>query len=98
MVGVREADERGPARVLAAALVPVLERHLERDLDRGRARVRVEHAAQARRSEIDQARGQLGAARMCQPEHGRVSDPLELAAHGLVDEGVAMAMDVAPQG
>ena len=44
VVGVAQADERGAARVLAAALVPVLERHLERDLDRGRARVGVEDA------------------------------------------------------
>ena len=62
VVGVLEADERAPAHVLAAALLPVLERHLQRDLDRGRAGVRVEDPVQPRRGELDQARGQLGGA------------------------------------
>ena len=48
---------------------------------------------------IDRAvRDQLGGARVCQPEHRRMCDALELVAHRLVDEGVTMAMDVAPQG
>ena len=50
VVGVAQGDERGAPRRAAAALVPVLERHLQRDLGRGRARVRVEDAAQARRA------------------------------------------------
>jgi hypothetical protein len=44
VVGVAERHELGPLRVLATALLPELERHLQRDLGRGRPRVRVEDA------------------------------------------------------
>ena len=95
VVGAGEGDELGP--LLAAALAPVLERHLERDLDRGRARLGVEDAVEARRRDLDQPAGELGGARMGEPEHRRVRDPPELVAHGGVDRRVAVAVDVAPQ-
>ena len=57
MVGVLEADEAGALRL--APLRPPLEGHLQRDLDRGRAAVGVEHARQPRRRERDQPLGQL---------------------------------------
>ena len=60
--------------VLAAALLPVLEGHLQRDLDRGRAGVRVEDAGQPGRRDLDQAAGQLGGAGMGEAEHRRVRD------------------------
>ena len=97
VVGVAQVDERGAAHVLAAALLPVLEGHLQRDLGRRRARVRVEDAAQPRRRDLDQARGQLGGARVGEPEHRRVGDLVELVAHRAVDERVAVAVDVAPE-
>ena len=56
VVGLAELDEGGAAGVLAAALGLVLEGHLQRDLDRGRAGVRVEDAGEAGRGDLDQAR------------------------------------------
>ena len=79
------------------AVLPVLEGHLQRDLDRGRAGVRVEDPVEARRRQLDQARRQLGRAGVGEAEHGGVGDSLELVANGLVDQRVAMAVDVAPQ-
>jgi len=83
--------------VLPSELLPVLERHLERDLGRARARVRVKHAAQAGGRELYQARRQLGRAPMGEAEHGRVRNPVELFPYRLVDQGMTMAVDVAPQ-
>jgi hypothetical protein len=97
VVGVAEADELGPPHVLPASLPPVLEGDLQRDLGGRRAGVRVEDPGQARRRDLDQAGGQLRGARMRESEQGGMSDPLELVAHRPVDEGVAMAMHVAPQ-
>ena len=97
VVRVAKRDERGPPRVLAAALLPVLERHLQRDLGGRRARVGVEDAVQSGRRQINQPRGQLGGTPVRQSEHRRVCDPLELVVHGLVDQRVAVPMDVAPQ-
>ncbi len=64
VVGLLEADERGLPDVLAAAMLPVLERHLERDLNRRRPGVRVEDPAQPRRGDLHEARRQLGGARV----------------------------------
>jgi len=83
--------------VLAAPLLLVLEGDLQRDLRRGRARVRVEDAGEARRSDLDQPRRQLRGPGVGEAEHRRVSDLVELLAHGRVDRGVAMAVDVAPE-
>ena len=81
VVGLAQVDEGGAAGVLAAALVLVLEGHLQRDLGRGRAGVRVEDAGEAGRGDLDQARGQLGGAGVGEAEHGRVGDAVELLAH-----------------
>ena len=97
VVGLAEADEGGAAGVLAAALLLVLEGHLQGDLGRGRAGVGVEDAREARRGDLDQARGQLGGAGVGEAEHGRVGDAVELLADGRVDRRVAMAVDVAPE-
>src|SRR6187551_172834 len=53
VVGVAQMDEGGPPRVLAAALLLELEGHLERDLGRGRTRLRVEDAREPRRPQLD---------------------------------------------
>ena len=97
MVGVAQADEGGAPPVLTSALLPVLKGHLQGDLGRARARVRVEDAIQPGRGEVDQARRQLGRAAMGEAEHRRVGNPVELLAHRLVDQGMTMAVDVAPQ-
>ena len=68
------------AGVLAALLLPVLERHLQRDLDRGRAGVGVEDAGQAGRARLDEPRRELGRRRVREPEHRRVRDAVELVA------------------
>ena len=85
VVGVLEAHEARARRLRLRRLLPVLERHLERDLDRGRAAVGVEHAASAARRARARARGdrdeplrQLLGARMGEAEHRRVRDPVEL--------------------
>ncbi len=97
VVGVAQVHERGPPRVLPTALLLELEGHLQRDLGRGRARLRVEDAREPRRRELDQLRRQLGGARVGEAEHGRVGDAVELFAQRRVDAGVAMPVDVAPQ-
>jgi hypothetical protein len=97
VVGALEADERGLPDVLSAAVPPVLERHLQRDLHRGRARVRVEDPVQPRRGDPDKPPRELGGAAVGEPQHRRVRDVVELLADRLVDRGVAMAVDVAPQ-
>ena len=86
VIGVAKRDEAGAAGVLAAALPPVLEGHLERDLGRAGARVRIEDPAEAGRGELDQPGGQLRGALVGQPQHGRMRDPVELLVHGAVDQ------------
>ena len=97
VVGLAEADEGGAPGVLAAALLLVLEGHLQGDLGRGRAGVGVEDARRPGRGDRDQARRQLGGAGVGEAEHGRVGDAVELLADGRVDRRVAVAVDVAPE-
>ncbi len=97
VVGVAQVNEGGAPCVLAAALLLELEGHLQRDLGRGRAGLRVEDAREARRRQLDQPRRQLGGAGVGEAEHRRVGDPVQLLAQSLVDPAVAMAVHVAPQ-
>jgi hypothetical protein len=98
VVRILETDERGLPHVLPAAVLLVLERHLERDLDGSRSGVRVEDAVETVGSDLDQPPGQLGRAGVREPEHRRVGNPVELLPQRLVDRRMAMAVDVAPQG
>ncbi len=59
VVGVAQVDEGGAAGVLATALLLVLEGHLQGDLDRGRAGLRIEDARESGRREVDEAGRQL---------------------------------------
>ena len=82
-----------------AALVPVLEGHLQRDLARRSSRCRSRRRGSARRgASVDEPLGQLDrAGGWREAEHRRVGDPVELVAHRGVDARVAVAVDVAPQ-
>ena len=81
----------------AAALPPVLERDLERDLDRGRAGVAVEDARQAGRRDLDQPLGELDRRLVGEAEQRRVGDAIELRADGVVELAAAMAVHVDPE-
>ena len=95
VVGVAQADVRLTLRL--SLLLEVLEGHLERDLSRGRSRVRIEHTVEAGRRDLHEALGQLGGERMGEAQHRGVGDAIELVADRLVDTGMAMPVDVAPE-
>ena len=97
VVALAEPDERGPAGVLPALLAPELERHLQRDLGRGRAGVGVEDPVQALGGDRGQPGGQLGRGSVGEAQHRRVRDTVELVADRAVDRRVAVAVDVAPE-
>ena len=97
VVCVLQADERGLPHVLAASVLPVLERHLEGDLDGCRSRVRVEDPVQPGGSDLDEAGGELRRAGVGEAQHGGVGDTVQLLAHRLIDRGMAMPVDVAPK-
>jgi len=78
-------------------LPPVLERHLQGDLDGGGAVVGVEDACQAGRAASTRRRAQLDGGHVGQAQQGAVSDGVELLAKGVIEFGNAMAMDVTPQ-
>ena len=95
VVGVAQGHVGAPLGL--ALLRPELERHLERDLRRGRPGVRIEDALETRRRDLNQALGQLSGERVSQAEHGGVGDPVELIADRLVDTRVPVPVDVAPE-
>ena len=104
VVGVLEAHELGSRGLRLRGLLPVLERHLEGDLDGGRPAVGVEHPAQrpgapvARtRRDRDQPPRQLLGARVGEAEHRGVGDAVQLLADRGVDVRVPVTVDVAPQ-
>ena len=100
VVGVLEAHEaraRGPR---VGGLLPVLERHLERDLDRRRAAVGVEDAASSagRRRASHQAPGQLlGAAGATSPSIVVCATRSSCSRTAASMPRMAVAVDVAPQ-
>jgi hypothetical protein len=95
VVGVLEADEACP--IWPPALRPELKRHLECDLDGGRPALGVEHPSQIARRHGRKLASQLDCWLVCQTEHCRVGDAIELGAYGGVDRGVTVTVHVAPQ-
>ena len=96
MIGVAEAKEsalRG-----ATTLLPVLERLLECDLDRGRSVVRVEDTSEPARRDLDQRGRESDARFVAEPEKCRVRDALELVAKCTVESRMAMPVYCAPAG
>ncbi len=98
VIGVFEGDEAVAGRLGIGLLAPVLEGHLERDLDGGGAVVGEEDAGEAGWGEVREAAGQFDGGGVGDSEERDVGHLVELAADGLVDAGVAMAVDVAPEG
>ena len=103
VVRLGERDEPGLARL--AALAPMLERHFQSHLDRGRAAVGIEDLGQSgfvRRQAVsrrapDQFRRQLDRRRRREAEERRVRDVLELQLDRAVDLAPVMPVDVHPQ-
>ena len=95
VVGVAQRDEAGALGL--AALLPVLERHLQRDLGGGGAAVGVEAAGEPGRRERGEALGELDGGGVGEPEHRGVRHAVELVADGGVDRGMAVPVDRAPQ-
>ena len=84
--------------MLAAAVLPVLERHLEGHLDGRGAGVRVEDAREAGGRDLGEPGGQLGGPGVGEAQHRGVGDPVELLADRCVDVRMPVPVDVAPQG
>src|SRR5207248_2714132 len=101
VIRLAQGDELRLLRL--AAQTPVLEGDLERYLDGRRSRVRVEDFVEERlslesRRALHELRGQLDGGRRAEPEQRRVPDVLELQLDGPVDLGLAVPVDVHPQG
>jgi hypothetical protein len=95
VVRVPQRDEFRPA--IGAAVVPVLIRHLHRDLDGRGAAVGIEHPRQARRCDTDQPPGQFDRSGLAQAQQRAVRDAVELLADRPVDGAGAVAVHIAPQ-
>jgi hypothetical protein len=81
-----------------AACLPVLQRHLHRDLDGNRARIGKEHRLQGFRRELDQQAGQFDGRSMRQPAEHDVSHVPELLFDGAIQHRVVVAMNGTPPG
>ncbi|MNP01047.1 hypothetical protein D3C76_928490 [compost metagenome] len=94
VVAVGEGDK---AFLLGFAdVLPVMEAHLQRDFDAGRAVVGVEHPVQPRRGHGDQAFGQLDYRLVAEAGQDHVFQLVDLVLDALVDARVGMAKHVDP--
>ena len=97
-VAVVRAAEREELRAPGdAAVGPVLERDLQRLLDRGRAVGREEEVRVVDRHDARQRLGQLDDHDVAVAEHGGVRAALELGAHRVVELGHVVAERVDPE-
>ena len=78
-------------------LLPVLQRDLQRDLDRRRAVIRKEDVPQSMRREIDQPLGQPDRRGVRHAQRGDVGDLVQLLPDCRIDLGPPMSVDVAPE-
>ena len=97
MIGIGEGNELLLGVPSPALVSPVLERHLEGNLDGRGPVVRKEDTGQVRGRELDQLPGQLRRGDVGQSKQAAVIEPVQLAANGPHDVGMGMAMDVGPK-
>ena len=97
MIGIGESNELLLGVPSPALVSPVLERHLEGDLDGRGPVVRKEDTGQVRGRELDQLPGQLRRGDVGQSKQAAVIQPVQLAANGSHDVGMGVAMDVGPE-
>ena len=96
MVSVVEPDE--DAAPLFAALAPLLDGHLHRDLDRGRAVVGVEDPRQAGGGESDELGGQAGGRLVGEAGEDHLFERGRLRRESRVQPRVVVAEEVHPPG
>ena len=82
------------ARTSARALV--LEAHLDRDLDRHRARVGEEHVLEPRRRDLDEGAGQVDRGRVGEAAEHHVAHGAELVADRRVEDGMGVPVHGRP--
>ena len=93
---VRAAEREQPRLLGTPGAPPVLQHHLQGDLDRDGARVREEHVLQRRGRDGDQAGGQRDGRLVGEAAEHDVGHPVELGPQRGVERGVAVAVDRAP--
>ncbi len=90
--------QRDDAGTRLAAVAEIAERHLQRDLDRGRAAVGKEDVRQARRRDFDQAARDLFRGLMRDAGENHLIEPPGLPLDGLHDGRMIMAVGYDPPG
>src|SRR6185437_6414138 len=81
-----------------ASLLPVLNGHLQCNLDCGRAVVRIEDARKSLRRDPDQLAGQLNGRRIGEAEKRRMGNLVELLFECTVQNRMPMSMEINPDG
>jgi hypothetical protein len=95
--GAPRCPAAGGSTTSAAALV-VLQGHLQRDLDRDRSRVGQEDTLQAGGGDVDQPLAEADRGLVRQSAEHHVGHLVDLRPQGVVEVGVAVAVDGAPPG
>ena len=96
VVGLSKMEEFCFVRTLLALVSPILEGHLERNLHRRRAIVRIKHSREAGRGEPNQLFRQGDGRRIGYAQHGRVRNPAELCGQGPIECRLSVAMEIDP--
>ncbi len=94
VVAAANGEEQVALRL--AATLPVLQRHLDGDLDRDAAGVGEEDAVQLRRCQRDEQLGQRHGRLMGEPAEHHVAEPVHLVVHRRVEDRVPVAVDGGP--
>jgi hypothetical protein len=95
---VPAAHRQHPGSPVVATGNLILDRQLDRDLDRHRARVAEEHVLQRIRRDLHQPLGQPDRRLVRQPAEHHVTEVVHLILHGRVQHRSAVAVDHAPPG
>ncbi len=95
---VAAAPGEQPPPLRAAARAPVLQAHLDRDLDRDRARVGEEDVLQRLRGDLHERGRQPDRGLVGEPAEHHMAHPPELVADGLVEHRMGVAVDGRPPG
>src|SRR3990172_299356 len=97
VIRLLNGDEPGLSKPPPAALLPVLEGHLQGDLDSRRAVVGVEDLGEPVRRDPDERLGQLDGRRVREAEESGMSDLGKLRPDGPIDQWLPVSVYIDPQ-
>src|SRR6185295_4658900 len=98
MVSQLQMEKRVLGAGIGASLLPVLDRHFERDFDRRRSIIGIKYTRQSFGCDLNQGPRELNRRRIGESEQGGMRNLIQLLLDRTVERRITVAMQIDPDG